>query len=324
LNVVLLLIVLVAAGLWYGRHLHARLAHALVGGSVTLLALLRLAYDYLKWGADDQIKNLSKRWLGRVASTWVLAALLGVAFLLMAATSSLHLELDPGQRQTEGYIVEVRGPGSRLLWRSPRLAADRTAASRLFFFRFGALSEISLIPAGDVGPIRARLGPGSSIRLQVPSQFQPREFEVVRLLPAGRLLAVLGTPGEPVNQRLDLLVVGRGRTNRVTDLRRQAVYLGSSSNDISLALSRETDVVRRERFKAYATRVLSARDEALSGDLVRRWESLPRAVVPNDLPPVTELEFYLLPEGRPQAEALTVTLLDHTNRIRTLAIDKAP
>ncbi len=320
-NLLLLLVVLGAVAFWYFRHLHMRLAHVAVGGSVTILTLLRLAYGYFKWGAEEEIKNLPRRLLASPRSTQGLIGALAVAGGCLAVTSSVHLDASGAPATGEPLAVEVRSPKGEALWKSAALDRDRPVASRLFFFRFGQPAEIHLVPEGDRVAIPVRLGPGSRHRIRVPDHFAPREVRVLRLLPGSRLVQGLGKPGGDVILPFDLEIHSGGDVFRVTDLRRQAIYLGAGANDVETGLARESADRRRDQLGEWAKGHLALPEERARA-FVPIWMD-DRVVAGWD--PGSSLDgisFQLTTKTRPEGERLAHSVLDGTNSIRTILIDR--
>lgn len=322
-NLLLLSVVLATGAAWYLRHLHTRLEHVAFGGTVTLPTLLWLAFLYFRWGAEEEVKSLPRRLLGSRNSTRGLAAALLVAVGLLVATSSVQVELAGKPEGEEPLRVELVSERGETRWRSPALSAEHPLASRLFFFRTGAAAELRLIPSEDREPIRTRLWPWSRVKVRVPDQFALRPINVVRLLPGGRLVQVLGKPGIAVNRRYDLAVVAGGTEFRIEDLRRQAVYLSLESADLDTGLARESETERQERFGVWAKARLALPEDRLGG-FVAMWLEV-RAVTGWSPPKLLEqVAFDLWPEGSAVPERLTQVILDGTNGIRTVWIDRSP
>ncbi|MBL9137246.1 MAG: toll/interleukin-1 receptor domain-containing protein [Verrucomicrobiales bacterium] len=318
LNMALLLVVVLGGVWWYDRHLQARLAHWAVGGSLTVVALAKMAYDFLKWGADSELKNLPKRLLGSSPSTNVLLAACGLVAVLLATTSSIQVRLDPGLPAAEEYAVEAAS-GGQPLWTSPRLRSDRPATSHLFFFRPGFDAEVRWVTAADRETVRVRLGLGRRAEVRVPSQFPPRAMEVVRLLPGARLLHAMGGVGDSVVLRYHLEVISGGSTQRVEDLRRQPVYLVRGDGDLDIGLRRETAEGRRRRFEVWA-----GEGGQSQIDLAKFWDGPPRSVVWQRPVPLSDLKLQLRSENRTEPLPLRWTVADATNEIRTVIVEKEP
>lgn len=324
INLVLLFLILVAGAFGYFRHLHARLAHVAVGGSVALLSLLRLAVGWVRWGAEPELRHFSQRVLSGRHSTGVLVAVLLVVGLALGVTSSVHLEavVPPGTGPAAGYVVEVRTPAGERLWTSPALTAERLVASRGFFFRFGLPVEIHLEPAGDRTPIAARLGPASRWAIRVPDQFPRRSVNVLRLLPGSRLIQILGKPGVEVNRPGELTVREEGRVTRVPDLRKQAVYLAEEASEVSTGLDREGEDGRVARLGQWARLSLALPEDRIPA-FARVWMEDPRVAAgwaPG--PDLEKLEFEFILAGETTPERLTARILDATNGIRTILIER--
>lgn len=318
LNLLLLLVVILVGAAWYYRHLHS-LAHVAVGGSITLVALARLLYVYLTWGAEAEVKDFSKRWLGHRRAAVFLTGALALVVGLFAFTSSIHLDLDASATPGAAYTVEVRRSEGPPLWTSPQLDAKRPAASKLFFFRLGLKPDLRLVNAEERDVLRVRMKPWTRLEVWVPGQFPPRQVSMIRLLPRERLQGFLAFPHGPSSTTYDLEVVLGGQTHRFADLRRQAVYIASNSNDFVFAHGQETEAVRRARFGAWIRSPNVA--PTLQEDLVERWVRDPRVEILPDLASLEDAVFRLVKRGQADPIPLEPTLVDGTNQIRSLLIE---
>ncbi len=321
-NLLILLAVLGVLVGWYLRHLDkTRFGPVAVGGSIGLPTLLWLTFLYFRWGAEDEFKSLPRRLLGSPYSTRGLILALAFSFGLFAVTSSVRVEAASTPSTGDAYSVEVRSGAGKVLWRSPPLTADRPVASRLFFFLGGRAGEVRLNPPGDRVPIPVRLGLASRVRVRVPEQFAPRPVNVLRVLPGKSLLAVLGRPGVPVDRVYDLGVEAGGVPVRISDVRRRAYYLAGAEGDIATGLMRERAEERKGRFEGWARNRLGL-PEALTEGVVSMW--MDARDVGGWSPPAAleEIRFKLFPDGGAEAEHLGATILDATNGIRTVVLDR--
>jgi len=320
-NLGLLTAALGVGAAWYLRHLHTRMEAVAFGGTVTLPALLWLAFLWLRWGAEDEVKSLPRRLFGSSQSTKGLSVALVSALVLWLGTSSVQVTRGALEGDEGSVRVTVESKEGKPLWQSPTLTPDKAVASRLFFFRFGEPIALRVEPSGDHGALEARLGPARRVTVRAPDQFPPREIRVVRLLPGGKLMRVLGKPGGDVARRFDLAVVAEGVTNRIPDLRKQAVYLAASAADVDMGRRRESATERLERYRGWAKIHLGLPEEQVAGFLGIWVESRTEAGVA--CPDRTEgMGFELYAENGGGAERLTALVLDGTNSVRTVLIDR--
>lgn len=322
-NLLLLLAVLGVNVAWYFRHCHTRLGPVALGGSVGLPTLLWLTFLYVRWGAEEEIKSLPRRLLGSPFSTRGLWGALVLSLGLFGATSSVQVEAASTSAEGVAYSVEVTAKGGKRLWQSPSLSTEQRVAIHLFFFRFGMPVELRLQPAGDRGPIRTHLGPAARLRVRVPDQFAPRPVDVLRVLPGSRLVQALGKPGVSVNRVYDLVVLAGDTNVRISDVRRQAMYLAGGEDDIATGLGRERSEDRQGRFMEWARNRLALGEQPARG-VVSMWME-PR-VVGGWVPPASldGIRFDLMADGDAVAEPLSVVVWDGTNGIRTVVIDRKP
>ncbi len=322
-NWFLLLGVLVLWAAWYLRHAPSSLGTVAVGGSVGLPALLWLVVLYIRWGAEEEMKNLPRRLFGSPFSTLGLTGLLVGSAVLFAGTSSIHVEAASAPSEENPYSVELWSKKGEVLWRSGSLTAERRVASRRFWFRWGQNGELRLDPAGDRGAFPVKLGPASALRLRVPEQFALKPVNVVRVLPGTRLVDLLGKPLGEVNQVYHLDLVTDGPGVRVPDLRRQALYLGATDEDVAMGLRRERLDDRQSWLNEWARSRLSLPDQP-ARQVAAMWLD-PRRFT-GWTPPVAldGLRFELNKDGSAVKEALSATVLDATNGIRTVLVDRKP
>lgn len=173
--------------------------------------------------------------------------------------------------------------------------------------------------ATDRDSIRLRLGLGRRAEVRVPSQFPSRALELTRLLPGARLLHTVGGLGDQVNLRYDLEVIAGGRTQRVSDIRRQPLYLVRTVGDLELGLRREAVEERRRRFSAWASE-----GGRSAMDLPKFWDGTPRTVVWENPAAPEDLKLQLRSENQTEPLALRWTVADATNEIRTIIVEKEP
>jgi len=322
-NLLLLLGTLIVLGAWYLRHAQTSLGSVAVGGSVGLPTLLWLGFLYFRWGAEEEIKNLPRRLFGSASSTWGLLVALVASAGLFASTSSIHVEAASASSERSSYSVELRSEGGEMLWKSEPLTVDRRVVSRLFFFRFGQPGQLGLDPTGDRGPIRLRLGPALSLKIRVPDQFALKTVDVLRVLPGTRLVEVLGKPLGEVTQMYHLSVVTDGSVVRISDLRRQAVYLAGTEEDISMGLGRERQDDRQSRFGEWARTQLGLPEQPSRG-VASMWLDSRRFTGWTPPAGLDGIRFELNTDGGQAAELLSMTVLDPTNGLRTVLVDRIP
>lgn len=275
INLGLLLVVFLLLAAWYQRHLQVRVAGLAVGGSLTVLALLRMVYDFATWGAADEVKGLPRRLLSNQRVTVVLAGAIPAAGLLLLGTSSLHFEVDASRDHGAGYVVEVVDRRTDQVLVAPRRLAGKGMESQPFFGRWRATPLLVRVrePSGFQA-VPANLTVGGRVLLKVPSDFPSKLLRVVRLLPGPGLAASLPRPGAPALTPYDVLLKRAGRTNVIPDWHQQVICLGANPGEIALALAREPAVARRDAFSAYLDHVHLPADSR--GPILKLWEAAPR------------------------------------------------
>lgn len=250
LNLVLFVVVAVAATLWFERHLKGYVTESLLlGGTLSLLGLWKLAWDMLARGGGPQGDDLLKRALASPhAREYLLFALVVVA-LLWTSTSSIYLSYSGGKDAAGAYVVEV--------WQCDR-AADAAATTprscttmleppielkaydrergRPWFFRVATQHlEYRIASSPNFEPLALDWRAWSQHRLDVPGAFRPKDLHLVRLYPGFALAAQLPETATAPGARYRLeIVAGRDRV-LVEPLTRGAVLTGMSAASLASA-----------------------------------------------------------------------------------------
>ncbi len=262
LNLGLFSVSVILVTVWFHVHLSLYVTEArLVGGTLTLWGLWKIAQSAIKRGIDDQAPKVS-RILASPGLTEYLGLGLAIVIVLYAMTSSVYLEYRGAPRGESEFKVDVLHKGNPYL-ETLAVASYDQVAGRPFFFRFNTIDLLFDIqePRGYQAVAR-KLAPWSSVRLRVPQDFTEKKFHVVRLVPGRGLFNLLPRAGDEVETSYYLrATVGGGRYAN-EDLRRGGVLVGAEEKDLRWVMeNREPEKSARE-IEEYFTRQSTPADRA--------------------------------------------------------------
>lgn len=285
---VLNLTLIVAVGLfgtfWFLRHLLPWFTEiAIVGGGVTLWAMLRLVLELLnKAGGVDPWASTRKH-LANPEWTVVLATALLVVLALWALTASIYLRFDPGSAKAATYKVSVGTVDAAGIF-SPitDLSAAQPVVGRPVF---GWTSTDALVcriehPA-KFEPLPCPIERWGATVIRVPGSFTPKSLLLLRLMPGKELWTQLPPTdvAEPP-QRFDLVLkVNDAAALVLKDVRLSAIDLGAPAADLRALAAEQGANGLRERVRGgllgegVPASVIEARLSALV-DEPRIWDGV--------------------------------------------------
>lgn len=289
LNLGLLFATLVSLGVWFVGHVQFWLL-GLAGGSLAVLVVGKVVYDFLKSSASEEMKGLTQFVLNSPYWTAILLGGFVLSLMLHGVTSSIRAEWAAGPAAAGSFRIEVRRRDTgQPLARNLTVGPDRSVDGYPFFFRFRSTPlEFRVVEPAGFATLPTNLGFAGRIRLKVPGDFERKPYRVLRLMPAPNFLNRLGEPGAPVFTRYDLHVIWEGQTNVVEDLRKQIVYVGASGDALARCLAEEPSVERASKFHQLLDQVGFPREHR--GAVLARWELNPRKESAFELHPTNELE----------------------------------
>jgi hypothetical protein len=185
-------VIAVFASLWFERHLKAYVSQtAIVGGTVTLFALWKLALDALGVAGEKGPAD----WVRRAFTSDRAPGYLGFATLLIGAlwacTSSIYLTYDSDSRGSGTYRVEI-WQGNRLLRPAEELSPHDKFVGQPYFFHFGREDlEFRIVKPPGYEAKKIPWSMGSQITVPVPYSWDPLELHLVKIVPGKDFLISL-------------------------------------------------------------------------------------------------------------------------------------
>ncbi|MEM6454991.1 MAG: hypothetical protein AAF772_07840 [Acidobacteriota bacterium] len=250
LNLLLFLLLIVPATLWMQRHVEPLVTRtALFSGTLSLWGLWKLVESWLPKHVGDDRAAWTRAWLGtRGASEFLLIALVVLA-VLYGTTSSIYLDYaidEPGQPST--FTVEVARHGNP--WMEPLEVTSRDRNVGRPFFLDTTTRELTftIVEPPGYAPLPRTLRPWSSIKLDVPGDFDPVRYALLRIVPGTGLFNSL-PPVDAAAPATRFTLVVRDAEDRVVaaldDVRRRCVLLGAEADVLDrLAAGADADALR--------------------------------------------------------------------------------
>lgn len=285
---VLNLTLIVAVGLlgtfWFLRHLQPWFTEiAIVGGGVTLWAVLRLVLELLNKAAGVDPWASTRKHLASSEWTVFLATAVLVVLALWALTASIYLRFDPASAKTATYKVSI-GTVDAIGVFSPttELSAAQPVVGRPVFGWTppGALVCRIESPA-KFEELPCALEQWGARVVRVPGSFKLQSMLLLRLLPGKELWTQLPTAdvAQPP-QRFDLVLQLDGAAPvSLKDVRFGAIDLGAPAADLKALAAEQSSNNLRERMQSSLLAegvpepVIAARLTALI-DEPRIWDGL--------------------------------------------------
>lgn len=249
----------VAAGVlgtfWFLRHLEPWFTQvALIGGSVTLWAVLRLVLELLsKAGGVDPWASTRKT-LANPEWTLVLVVVLVVLAALWATSSSLYLRFDTKTAKANQYLVSVGTEAAPAAFiASAALSAAQPVVGRpVFGTRAVGPLRCQIVEPPLFEPRDCTLDRFGAVSLAVPGDFAPRSFFLLRLVPAPALWAEVPplSAGQPELIYTLTVSVDGGAPQVLEDLRLQVLHTGSAAADLKRLEAQQSEETMRAQLRA--------------------------------------------------------------------------
>jgi hypothetical protein len=179
----------------------------LVGGVFTVWALIRLVWGLFLYGTDFEAQDFSRRLLASPGMTRLLIlAAVFVAFLWFT-TASLYFEFAGGA--ADKYDVQIVHADSSQDYGGPFRSTSQEPLNGVFrMLQFHPIPlRCQIIEPIGHEPADCSLERGRSLRLRVPMDFIPKEYHLLRLMPAPALFRRLPPVGQESRSAFDLEVV---------------------------------------------------------------------------------------------------------------------
>lgn len=237
-NLLMLVALSVGTSLWFTRHLESYVNQVvLLGGGVSLWAMLRMAWTFLEKTTKTDPWDWSRRLLSSAEASRILIAALLLLATLWLSTGSLYFDYDGagGNRYTVQVLHDDAASRTLPLAQRPTFSADAELSSSertkggVFYWQTSATALLCVLQKTGVPyePRDCSIRPGTSIRTRVPGDFRLKRVHLLRIIPSIGLYAQLpgrDAPRASVAYRLTIKVGDKVQV--VDDLRRGVVYIG--------------------------------------------------------------------------------------------------
>jgi hypothetical protein len=245
-NLVALVVVCMAAAGFFKIHLEPYFDQvALVGGTVSVWALLKIGWTAFEKSSKTDAWDLSRRLISSSELSRVLLALIAVLAALWFTTGSQYFEYDGPGASDSSFTVHVLkdDTSNHTLPIAARqsFAADAVLTpnarrqGRGFFWRFNAEPLLCVLEKKGV-PYQARdcsIHPGSSTRTKVPGDFRLKKMHLIRIIPSISAFMMLpSAEAEKQSTFYRLLLKSGQQEQRVDDLRRSVLLLGGKNDEM--------------------------------------------------------------------------------------------
>lgn len=268
INLALIVVVGLLATFWFQRHLQPWFTEvSLIGGGITLWALLRLALELLSKAGGVDPWAITRRHLASLEWTVLLLAALLLLIGLWLFTSSVYLRFDARSAKENSYQVSVGTADARAsLIAVSTLSAAQTVVGRPLF-GWGAVGPLQchVVEPARFEPLDCRLDARGALSIAVPGDFKPRQVIALHLLPGKELWAETPHVGGEAAQRFRLrLSVDGGPPLLLDDFRLQQLITGAAEAELR---AQPADLLRAAARSALLAEGLSA--EEAEGNLAR-------------------------------------------------------
>ena len=232
-NLITLLLLVPLATVVFDRHLKAYFTQiVLVGGALTLWALIRLLWSVFSATTKFDVEDFSRTQLSSPATTRMLIVAIAVLGYLWWSAASLYFEFTGDAAKS--YKIEVVNTGTEEHYARPfEMTAAEPVVMKGLQLIGGQDVPLTCQIAEPVGyePLDCSIRRGNSTLVKVPKDFTAKEYHLVQLLPLGPLYRVIPSVEqvEASNYSLNLTVTGHdgkeGTPMQLADLRRGTVNL---------------------------------------------------------------------------------------------------
>jgi hypothetical protein len=241
-NLITLLLIVPLATILFDRHLKAYFTQiVLVGGALTLWALIRLLWSVFSATTKFDVEDFSRTQLSSPATTRLLiVAIVGLGYLWWSA-SSLYFEFTGDAAKSYKLEVVVNNATKEHYARPFEMTASEPVVLKGLQLIGGQDVPLTCQIVDPVGfePLPCSIHRGDSTLVKVPGSFTPKEYHLLQLLPLGPLYRVIpaGGPDETSNYSLELTVLGadgkKSAPMPLADLRRGTINVIPKGDDDS-------------------------------------------------------------------------------------------
>lgn len=277
LNLLLFVVLVVGVTVWFRLHLEPLVTTtSLVGGTLTLWGLWKLFQEAFLGKAGKELSSWTQKLLGRASATEPLVFALVVLAFLYGLTSSLYFEYAGAKAGESSFEVEVWKDGNPWLEAVPVKSTKRVQGQPFFLALGPRTLEVRITdPPGFESETRT-LWPWTSLRLEVPGDFERRRLRALRLVP-GLSLQSLPDPGSEVTAlcTLRLAVEGGAELLRLDDVREHPLLTGAPAEDLD-QLAGQIDAAELEsHLREHLTLVVEMPQLAQAPWLIK-WRATPK------------------------------------------------
>ncbi|MBC7983952.1 MAG: hypothetical protein H7Y02_08865, partial [Candidatus Obscuribacterales bacterium] len=206
INLGLLCVLAPFATYWFQQHLQLYLTEiVVVGGAFTLWAIVRLVWGVFERFTKFDAWNESRTLLSSPAVTRILVVATVVFGALWLTTSSLYLELQGGKSAVEYQVDVVRKSDGSPILKVGTLNAGQAVIGTPKFWHWRHVDlQCRIVQPIEYEPRDCSLAAGKSTRINVPGDFQAKEFHLLRIVPVGALYRTLPQDTDLPVTRYDL------------------------------------------------------------------------------------------------------------------------
>lgn len=259
-NLLLFLILLIAAILWFYLHIHLYFEQTLfIGIPLTLGSLIGLVRSSSKVVSDLETSFI-KRLLASSSGTHYLIT---VGFISIALfyfmTSSIYFEYTDSSDGSSEYEVEVEHQKQPYL-KTQKVSSYDRIKGKPYFFKLSRLWNPVEITCRIVKPFgydskTITLWPWSKVYLKVPSGFDEREYHIIRLLPDGVMLQK--PPRVDVTDKSSCSIEISINNNKYTidNVLMETIYFGAEEEIIESLINAEPVDKRYNTIRNHLTKI---------------------------------------------------------------------
>lgn len=254
-NLAALVIACAAAVAFFRIHLEPYFDQvALVGGTVSFWALLKMGWTAFEKSSKTDAWDLSRRLISSTELSRVLLATIAALAALWFTTGSQYFEYDGPGATGSSFTVHVLkdDAANHALPVAERksFAADAvlTPNERLqgrgFFWRLSATPLLCMLEKKGVPyePRDCSIRPGSSTRTKVPGDFRLKNVHLIRIIPSIPAFTMLpNAESEKQSTFYRLTLKTDGQMQQVDDLRRGVLLLGGKADEMDELRAMQSD-----------------------------------------------------------------------------------
>ena len=238
LNVSILCVLAPWATYWFQQHLTLYFTGiVIIGGAFSIWVLLQAMWGIFQKAAKVDAWEHSRKFLAQPDVTAVLFVAAVMLLVLWRYTSSLYITFEGAANEGEYLVDVVRESDTSPMVPAIPLTAGNPVVGRPFLWQSTPSKLLCrILRPAKYEVLPCNLQPGDSTRIRVPGSFKPREFHLLRIVPADRFYSQLASVDETPVSRYELQVEIKGKTMVLPDVRRQTVYTGAAAEEMPIVM----------------------------------------------------------------------------------------